>query len=286
MELKEIKNIFHKELKELYPKEEIDSFFFLMIDHYLHLERFVLALQPDLVLSKEEEQPLFEGLTALAKQEPIQHILGVTTFMDMDFKVNEDVLIPRPETEELVRWIVEDVKTGEPNKPLKILDIGTGSGCLAISLAVHLPAAKVFAIDISDKALTVAKQNSENLKADVTFIEADILNTEVLEQDFDIIVSNPPYVRMLEKEEMQQNVLGFEPHLALFVENDDPLIFYNKITSLAVTHLRQEGRLYFEINQYLGKEMQQLLEEYHFKNIELRKDMFGNDRMIKGEVSH
>ena len=286
MELKEIKNIFHKELNELYPKEEIDSFFFLMIDHYLHLERFVLALQPDLVLSKEEEQPLFEGLTALAKQEPIQHILGVTTFMDMDFKVNEDVLIPRPETEELVRWIVEDVKTGEPNKPLKILDIGTGSGCLAISLAVHLPAAKVFAIDISDKALTVAKQNSENLKADVTFIEADILNTEVLEQDFDIIVSNPPYVRMLEKEEMQQNVLGFEPHLALFVENDDPLIFYNKITSLAVTHLRQEGRLYFEINQYLGKEMQQLLEEYHFKNIELRKDMFGNDRMIKGEVSH
>ena len=286
MELKEIKNIFHKELKELYPKEEIDSFFFLMIDHYLHLERFVLALQPDLVLSKEEEQPLFEGLTALAKQEPIQHILGVTTFMDMDFKVNEDVLIPRPETEELVRWIVEDVKTGEPNKPLKILDIGTGSGCLAISLAVHLPEAKVFAIDVSDKALTVAKQNSENLKADVTFIEADILNTEVLEQDFDIIVSNPPYVRMLEKEEMQQNVLGFEPHLALFVENDDPLIFYNKITSLAVTHLRQEGRLYFEINQYLGKEMQQLLEEYHFKNIELRKDMFGNDRMIKGEVSH
>lgn len=286
MELKEVKNIFHKELKEHYPKEEIDSFFFLMIDHYLHLERFVLALQPDLVLSKEEEQPLFEGLTALAKQEPIQHILGVTTFMDMDFKVNEDVLIPRPETEELVRWIVEDVKTVEPNKPLKILDIGTGSGCLAISLAVHLPEAKVFAIDVSDKALTVAKQNSENLKADVTFIEADILNTEVLEKDFDIIVSNPPYVRMLEKEEMQQNVLGFEPHLALFVENDNPLVFYNKITSLAAKHLQEEGRLYFEINQYLGAEMQQLLAEHHFKNVELRKDMFGNDRMIKGEVSH
>lgn len=284
MLLKEIKNIYHLELDPLFPKEEVDSFFYLVIDHYLGLERFVLAMQPNLVVSKENEDPLFFALSQLKQERPIQHILGKAHFCDLEFGVDENVLIPRPETEELVYWIINEVQKGAPREEVKILDIGTGSGCIAISLAKNLPNAKVYALDISKKALQIAGENAMDNGVDIVFLEADILSLEGFKDKFDVIVSNPPYVRELEKLEMKNNVVEHEPGLALFVSDGDPLIFYKKITRLALSHLKKGGVLFFEINQYLGEEMKQLLEAENFSEIELRKDMFGNDRMLKGQL--
>ncbi|WP_141882971.1 peptide chain release factor N(5)-glutamine methyltransferase, partial [Flavobacterium psychrophilum] len=220
-------------------------------------------------------------LLQLKEQKPIQYILGETQFFGLPFYVNENTLIPRPETEELVEWIIKENLKISSLKNLKILDIGTGSGCIAISLAKNLPNASVFAIDVSDKALATAQKNAVLNEVDITFIEKNILQTEDLNQEFDIIVSNPPYVRNLEKKEIHKNVLEYEPHLALFVEDNDSLLFYRKITELATRNLSNNGQLYFEINQYLGKETVELLEKYNFKNTTLKKDIYGNDRMIK-----
>lgn len=284
MLLKEIKNIYHLELDPLFPKEEVDSFFYLVIDHYLGLERFILAMQPNLVVSKENEDPLFFALSQLKQERPIQHILGKAHFCELEFRVDENVLIPRPETEELVYWIINEVQKGDPREEVKILDIGTGSGCIAISLAKNLPNAKVYALDISKMALQIAGENAMDNGVDIVFLEADILSLEGFKDKFDVIVSNPPYVRELEKLEMKNNVVEHEPGLALFVSDGDPLIFYKKITRLALSHLKKGGVLFFEINQYLGEEMKQLLEAENFSEIELRKDMFGNDRMLKGQL--
>ncbi|MDX1759587.1 MAG: peptide chain release factor N(5)-glutamine methyltransferase [Arenibacter algicola] len=284
MLLKEIKNIYHLELDPLFPKEEVDSFFYLVIDHYLGLERFILAMQPNLVVSKENEDPLFFALSQLKQERPIQHILGKAHFCELEFRVDENVLIPRPETEELVYWIINEVQKGDPREEVKILDIGTGSGCIAISLAKNLPNAKVYALDISKKALQIAGENAMDNGVDIVFLEADILSLEGFKDKFDVIVSNPPYVRELEKLEMKNNVVEHEPGLALFVSDGDPLIFYKKITRFALSHLKKGGVLFFEINQYLGEEMEQLLEAENFSEIELRKDMFGNDRMLKGQL--
>ena len=284
MLLKEIKNIYHLELDPLFPKEEVDSFFYLVIDHYLGLERFVLAMQPNLVVSKDNEDPLFFALSQLKQERPIQYILGKAHFCDLEFGVDENVLIPRPETEELVYWIINEVQKGAPREEVKILDIGTGSGCIAISLAKNLPNAKVYALDISKKALQIAGENAMDNGVDIVFLEADILSLEGFKDKFDVIVSNPPYVRELEKLEMKNNVVEHEPGLALFVSDGDPLIFYKKITRFALSHLKKGGVLFFEINQYLGEEMKQLLEAENFSEIELRKDMFGNDRMLKGQL--
>ena len=285
MLLKEIKNIYHLELDPLFPKEEVDSFFYLVIDHYLGLERFVLAMQPNFVVSKDNEEPLFYALSQLKQERPIQYILGKAHFCDLEFGVDENVLIPRPETEELVYWILNEVQQGTRQEGLKILDIGTGSGCIAISLAKNLPNAKVYALDISKKALQIAQQNAVDNEVDIVFLEADILSMEGYKDKFDVIVSNPPYVRELEKKEMKNNVLEHEPGLALFVSDGDPLIFYKKITLFALNHLKTGGMLFFEINQYLGEEMKQLLEAGNFSEIELRKDMFGNDRMLKAVLN-
>ncbi|MEG3658670.1 peptide chain release factor N(5)-glutamine methyltransferase [Arenibacter palladensis] len=285
MLLKEIKNIYHLELDPLFPQEEVDSFFYLVIDHYLGLERFVLAMQPNLVVSKNNEEPLFYALSQLKQERPIQYILGKAHFCDLEFGVDENVLIPRPETEELVYWILNVVQQGTRQEGLKILDIGTGSGCIAISLAKNLPNAKVYALDISKKALQIAQQNAVDNEVDIVFLEADILSMEGFKDKFDVIVSNPPYVRELEKKEMKNNVLEHEPGLALFVSDGDPLIFYKKITLFALNHLKTGGMLFFEINQYLGEEMKQLLEAGNFSEIELRKDMYGNDRMLKAVLN-
>ena len=253
-------------------------------EHYLGLERFVLALKPQLVVTKTEEQPLFEAMSELKQEKPIQYILGSTQFMDLEFKVNENVLIPRPETEELVRWIIEDFEKNE-NKEINVLDIGTGSGCIAISLAKYLNYAKVDALDISEKALAVARENTDLNKVEVKFFQANILKLENLEDKYDIIVSNPPYVRMLEKEQMKSNVIKNEPELALFVKNEDPLVFYRKISEFAKSNLKKGGCLYFELNQYLGEETKALLER-DFSEVKLRKDMFGNDRMLKVKLKN
>tara|TARA_R110000868_G_scaffold322991_4_gene583928 strand:- start:372 stop:1223 length:852 start_codon:yes stop_codon:yes gene_type:complete len=280
MYLKEIKNIFHLELDTIYTKEEVNSFFYMLIEHFLGLERFILALEPNLIISKEEENPLFEALSRLKIEIPIQHIIGKTNFMDLEFIVDKNVLIPRPETEDLVRWILKDIK--DNRSEINILDIGTGSGCIPITLKKQLPNAKVFALDISDNALKIAMQNAKLNHVQIEFIHANILEIEKLDQKFDIIVSNPPYVRELEKNEMQKNVLKHEPGLALFVSDEDPLLFYKKIVEFALQNLKNNGAVYFEINQYLGKETQQLLDSTNFYDIELRQDIFGNDRMLKG----
>ena len=284
MLLREIKNIFHKELDALYPKEEVDSFFYMLIEHYYELPRFILAMQPEYVLSKEEEQPMFEAIAKLHLNTPIQHIIGSAYFMEMDFKVNENVLIPRPETEELVQWILDEVNSENNHlnklKELKILDIGTGTGCIAIALAKNLSNAKVSAVDISLEALQIAKQNALANGVEIEFLQQDIFEID-LTPKFDIIVSNPPYVRLLEKKEMHENVLDKEPDLALYVSNENPLIFYKKITELAKESLHNDGYLFFEINQYLGEETRELLLHHNFSEIELRKDLFGNNRMLK-----
>ena len=284
MQLQEIKNIYHKELDVLYGKEEVASFFYLVIEHYLKLERFVLALEPDLIVSKEEEQPLFEALSKLKLKEPIQYILGTTHFMDMTFTVNEHVLIPRPETEELVQWIIREVQSTKyqvkTSKGLKVLDIGTGSGCIAISLAKHLPNTEVYALEVSGEALEVAKKNSTSNQVEVTFLKQDILEPD-LELEFDIIVSNPPYIRNSEKVKMHDNVLKYEPHEALFVPNDNALKFYKAIAAFANQNLVPNGSLFLEINEFLAAETKALLIEHNFSEIELRKDIFEKDRMLK-----
>ena len=287
MRLKDIQKVFHQELDVIYGKNEVASFFNILMSHYLKLNRIALVLEPELTVSKEEEQPLFEALSRLKQEEPIQYIIGETQFYDLTFKVNEHTLIPRPETEELVQWIVKCHSERSEESQLKILDIGTGTGCIAISLAIHLPKAKVYALDLSKEALKVARQNAELNNVEVHFINADILNRdswnlEFKDLKFNIIVSNPPYVRNQEKAEIKNNVLKHEPHLALFVEDHDPLQFYNVISDIAVDKLTENGLLFFEINQYLGNETNQLLHNKGFKDLELKTDIFGNNRMLKG----
>ena len=289
MKLKTYKTEFYEQLFPLFPEMEVESFFYLLTESYLEKTRIQLALEPDFELNSTQLQQFEKALQRLLQQEPIQYILGDTEFFGYPFQVNQHTLIPRPETEELVAWIIEDVKNknqeNSQHKPLNsnitILDIGTGSGCIPISLAKELPQAKVSSIDVSEEALQVARRNSTLNKVAVNFIQQDILKAECLPEKYDVIVSNPPYVRELEKEQMHQNVLDFEPELALFVENDDPLIFYRKIAKLAKNALTENGKLYFEINEYLPEEMVSLLEEIGYQNIELKKDIFGKFRMCK-----
>tara|TARA_R110001583_G_scaffold58714_5_gene174836 strand:- start:4915 stop:5760 length:846 start_codon:yes stop_codon:yes gene_type:complete len=278
MKIKEFKNLFFKELSDVYPETEIQSFFNILIEFKLNLSRIEVALQPNFNIEKSELDFLQKALSNLKKLIPIQYIIGETEFYGLKFEVNNSVLIPRPETEELVSWIITSTPLSDQ---LKILDIGTGSGCIPISLAKNLPNAEIYAIDISKEALEIAKKNALKNKVTIHFIEADILTLNEFPQQFNIIVSNPPYVRELEKDQMQQNVLANEPHLALFVANENPLLFYDKIADLAKKQLTKNGELFFEINQYLGEETVNLLKDKGFKNIELTKDIFGVDRMIK-----
>jgi len=310
MKLKDIKNKFHEVLYAIYGKEEVDSFFFMLIDAYYKVSRIQLAMEPDFKIKNQDA--IINALEALKQEQPIQYILGETEFYGLPFKVNKDVLIPRPETEELVAWVISEVKNkiqisqteryvqskAEVSRStgINILDIGTGSGCIAISLAKNLPHAKVYALDVSKKALQVAKQNAELNNVEVEFIETDILKPDEMRQkteaiwnlefenlEFDIIVSNPPYVRVKEKMQMKNNVLNNEPHLALFVKDENPLLFYEAISGFAVHKLNDKGLLFFEINEYLGNEMIQLLKAKQFRNIELKQDIFKKDRMIKGK---
>ncbi len=281
MILKEFKDYFSNRLSNIYPKTEVDTFFFLLIEEYLNFKRIDSVLKPDFNISEDIIILLENALAKLIKEEPIQYIIGKTEFFGLPFLVNKNTLIPRPETEELVEWILNEV---DKTNSQKIIDIGTGTGCIPISLAKNLSNVEVFAIDVSENALKIAKQNAVLNNTKINFIETDILNTNTLPQSFDIIVSNPPYVRELEKVEIKNNVLENEPHLALFVEDNNPLIFYNKIANLAKHQLTKNGLLFFEINQYLGDETVLLLKQKGFSNIELRKDLFGNNRMIKASL--
>ena len=283
MTVKEFKDFLTKELENTYPTTEINSFFFIIIDAYLHLSKTNYLTSPHLKIDNTKVQQLNDVIVRLKKEEPIQYIIGKTEFYGLEFNVTKDVLIPRPETEELIEWILE--KSASLERNITILDIGTGSGCIPITIKNNLAKADVHAIDVSETALKIAKKNAEENKTSIHFHQTDILKTENLNfinQDikFDIIVSNPPYVRDLEKKEIQNNVLQNEPHLALFVPDNNPLLFYDKIADLAKIHLKKDGFLFFEINQYLGQETVDLLKEKGFSNIILKKDLYKNDRMI------
>lgn len=281
MKIKQYKSFFLEQLALLYDETEIESFFYIILENKNNLKRIDLALNIDLEFSEKNLTIWNEILEKLKLEIPIQYIIGTTSFFDLEFEVNKNVLIPRPETEELVDWIVMSNKN---SNNLQILDIGTGSGCIAISLAKNISNAEVFALDVSINALATARKNAKTNKVNVTFIQKNILEVVDLNQKFDIIVSNPPYVRNLEKHEIHKNVLDNEPHLALFVDDNDALVFYRKIAELAKINLVENGQLFFEINQYLGKETIELLENLGFKNIELRQDIYGNDRMIRLQI--
>lgn len=286
MSLKEFKNLFSEQLLEIYPKTEIDTFFFLLIEEYLGLERIDVILKADYKIDEQKLSILKNVLKRLKKEEPIQYIIGKTEFYGNPFFVDKNTLIPRPETEELVAWIINEVEglKQDVQESVSILDVGTGTGCIPISLAKNLLNATIAAIDISADALQVANKNADLNNVSINFLEIDILNAPELPRKYDVIMSNPPYVREQEKAEIQNNVLQNEPHLAIFVSDDDPLIFYRKIADLAKNHLSEKGILFFEINQYLGKETCNLLKQIGFKSVELRKDLFQNDRMIKAKL--
>ena len=284
MLLKHYKKHFFDSLQDIQDEQEIESFFFILTEYLHNLKRVDVALNPNFEISEEEVEKWNAILAQLQQEKPIQYITGEAWFYGLRFEVNENTLIPRPETEELVEWIIESQKLKVQSQKLEILDIGTGTGCIPISLKANLPQANVSAIDVSEQALEVAKRNAASNKAEINFIQANILEVQDLNQHFDIIVSNPPYVRNLEKQEIKKNVLDYEPHLALFVEDNDALLFYRKIAQLALLNLTPNGLLFFEINQYLGNETVDLLESLGFKNIELKKDIYGNDRMIKCSI--
>lgn len=280
MKLIILRERFKHQLTEIYGENETLSFFNLLIERHLGLRRIDIALKPNLEIDENQVKQFEAAITRLKNQEPIQYIIGEAEFYNLTFKVNPNVLIPRPETEELVDWVVNDYKNRK--EKITILDIGTGSGCIAISLAYSLKNSKVEAWDISSEALKLAKKNAELNKVSVEFRKRDIL--KIPQSDgFDIIVSNPPYVRKLERERMKNNVLKHEPHLALFVDDNNPLIFYKAILDFAVDNLNENGTIYLEINEYLSKEMLQLFQEYEYKEVDLKKDLFGKARMLKAK---
>ena len=279
MTLKAYRTHFYKELEALYPQEEYETFFKFLVQEYLKLAAYEIPLNFQLKLDEAQRNLFDKALSRLQQNEPLQYIVASTEFYGFPFQLSPAVLIPRPETEELVDWIYTDFK----NTSCTILDIGTGSGAIAVSLAKLLPEAKVTAIDVSEDALKIAEANASSNAVNVQFIKQDILDCQALDRSYDVIVSNPPYVRDLEKVEIKANVLNYEPHLALFVEDQNALIFYKKIAELAIKALQPNGILYFEINQYLSVETVGLLKNIGFSQVELRDDFAGKPRMIKAQ---
>ncbi|MCA4808176.1 peptide chain release factor N(5)-glutamine methyltransferase [Empedobacter stercoris] len=270
MTLAELKQLFISELESIYDQDEIEGVYLIYLE-----DKFDIQFIPSNEIDYTSE--ISSDIKQLKKGKPVQHITGKAFFYNDFFIVNENTLIPRPETEELIELIRNDYN---PETELSLIDLGTGSGCIPISLAKLFPNSNVSAIDISEKALEVAQSNAQNLNVKIDFYQQNLLEDIQLNQKFDVIVSNPPYIRNLEKEEMHQNVLNFEPHLALFVENENALIFYERVLVFAENHLNQNGTIYCEINQYLGQETKQLFEK-NYEFVTIYKDISGNDRMLK-----
>lgn len=269
-----------KELNDYYPPEEIQGFIGLIIEHVCGWDYTGRMLRKEERLNKKAIGEIKRITTRLKRYEPVQYILGETIFFGLKIKVNPAVLIPRPETEELVEWILKLGKTGIP----EILDIGTGSGCIALALKNEWKNASVSATDISPVALEVAKENARLNNLEMNFIAADILRFEQKQwKKYDLIVSNPPYVRESEKAEMAANVLRFEPGKALFVTDGDPLVFYRKIGEFGLQYLNQNGKLFVEINENMETETKQLYEKLKFTAVEIRKDIHGKSRMLSAE---
>ncbi len=274
------KEYIESKLLTIYSKNEVFSIFKIILDTKFGISNTDIILNNQKELTNKETELFTQIVNDLTSHKPIQHILGETEFYGLKFFVNESTLIPRPETEELVEWILTDFES----KNLNVLDIGTGSGCIPISLAKNMSSANVYSLDISERAITIAERNNKLNESKVSFILADILKDNPLSNlDFDIVVSNPPYIKLSEKELMKENVLNHEPHLALFVDDDEPLIFYDKISKYAFSRLKSGGKLYFEINEALGEETVECLKSYGFENIVLRKDINGKDRMVRAD---
>ncbi|MTK53707.1 peptide chain release factor N(5)-glutamine methyltransferase [Paludibacter sp.] len=273
-----IKNVI-SELAPIFSANEARAVAIALCEHVTGLSRVQLLSDSALVLTDEQQQQISHCIDRLRTQEPLQYVLGETEFYGLKFKVDRRVLIPRPETEELVEWIKNDYK----DTACSIIDFCTGSGCIAIALAKNLSEAEVRACDLSEEALEVARENAKDNEADVRFFCADVLSelfADSLEQ-IDVIVSNPPYVLENEKSAMQSNVLDFEPSMALFVPDANPLLFYEAIGKIALSRLKSEGSLYVEINRDKGKETVELFRQMGFGFVELRTDLFGNARMVK-----
>ena len=284
--VRECRKYYASELETIYGSDEANALIMILLEHYFSLDRVKIAMNPELRLSESELLTLHFAVKELLTNKPVQYIIGETEFCGMRFFVDENVLIPRPETEEMVKKIASCrdkaclVPTG-----CDILDIGTGSGCIAISLAKLLTDSKVTAVDVSEKALNVARKNAKANEVNVRFILDDILNPqnpELIDNQYDIIVSNPPYVCESEKSEMRANVLDYEPSTALFVSDNDPLIFYRRILEFAQKALKPGGEVWFEINENFGEEMKNLCLEQGFKNVEIIKDFRERDRILKG----
>ncbi len=270
-----------KELQGLFPKTEIQGFVRIIAEHVCGINYTQFVLRKNEKIPDSERKEIESIVQRLKSFEPLQYILGETEFYGLKLNVNPSVLIPRPETEELVQWIL----SYEKNKTPKIIDIGTGSGCIALALKSEIPDSQVFAVDVSEKALETAAENAAKYQLKVEFIHADILHWRSgIWEKYEVIVSNPPYVRELEKARMHSNVLEFEPASALFVSDSDPLIFYREIAKFALQNLKTGGSLYFEINEYLGAEMTGLLSDLGFRNIQIKIDLQGKNRMLRCEI--
>ncbi|MGJ1434836.1 peptide chain release factor N(5)-glutamine methyltransferase [Sphingobacterium multivorum] len=282
--LQDFELLFQQELQELYDEDEIKAIFLVVVAEKFGLNRTNYQLRKTVIVNEADKAEVLSILQDLKKHRPIQYILNKADFYGEVFQVNESVLIPRQETEELVDLIIKNHKSSQN---LKIIDIGTGSGCIPITLSKHLNNALVTTIDISKEAIKTAQENAKNLKTQVQFINADIFEWEYIfsDQQYNIIVSNPPYITPGEKQHMNQNVLAYEPELALFIEESAPLIFYDVISSFALKHLAPDGDLYFEINQYLGAEMKELMVKKGFEQVKLIKDINGADRIIHAKKS-
>jgi len=280
----------------LYPPEEVRCFVRLILSHVCGLSYNQQILCKDKQIPEKEKEEIYAIVSRLKKMEPIQYILGETEFYSLPIKVNPSVLIPRPETEELVYIIIKNVTSAYNNKmsdraenrqPIQILDIGTGSGCIAIALAKHIPDAVVTAIDISETALQKAKENALLNNVDICFLKVDILNIlkakELINGSFDIIVSNPPYIKDEEKRFMSANVIDYEPHQALFVSDEDPLLFYKAIAEFAKQKLTPEGMIYFEINPTCDMMIIEMLSEKGFAYSEIISDLSGKNRFISAK---
>ncbi len=283
--MKTIKDVFaayKKDLSDLYEPNEAEALTLLVVSEISDLSKGSIKAFPEMELPANDLEKLAGILDSLKTGQPVQYVLGSTEFYGLSFEVDPSVLIPRPETEELVEWIIESVPRNAGHQNRQILDIGTGSGCIAISLKKNLPEYGISAMDISPAALTTAKKNAAINNVEINFIKQDILLAKSLTSaPYEIIVSNPPYVTQYDKTQMHRNVTDYEPHSALFVPEDDPLLFYSAIADFSINSLQPGGLLFFEINENLGAETVELLKTKGLQHITLRKDMSGRDRMIK-----
>jgi release factor glutamine methyltransferase len=262
-------------------EEEIQTIAYIVLEKTLGISRTDVLAEREIAVAGDEDKRIKETIRRINNHEPVQYIFGETEFFGRTFKVNSSVLIPRPETEELVSLVKESIlKNG--GSPPRILDIGTGSGCIAVTLALELPRSKVFALDMSQDALETAKMNAKSLQADVAFINCNILNEKIPIDNLDVVVSNPPYIPLEEKISMKRNVTGFEPSLALFVSNEDPLIFYKVIVAKSLSNLNPGGLLAVEINERFGEDVANIFGSAGFTEVHIVKDLFRKDRIVKG----